>query len=194
MNKIKIIGYRINQNRDYGRLDSSDYQTLDYNTIFPTVEAAEDEISRIFRVERRRFENAIVVRQPTPGAAKKAWDDKVGAFAMIEERVSEWRVHWERESERFRIAISSAYVQIELEQRVAWREVRQVTRTTEAGLEVVHELGELGEWSDWHRPIGGNHTYTPHLSLEVLPWTGCLIASQREARQWMKAQIEANKQ
>lgn len=187
---IDLIGYQIRQDRQYGTLDSRKYQALSYAVFFPSVQDAEDAILEIFSKERRRIEESFNVRQPHPGTAKKAWDDKVGAFAVVEERISDWRVVWTRVPHTSGSVLSNASVVIEVENRIAWREVRQITRTTDAGLEVVHELGEPGEWTDWHRPLSGSQTYLPSLSLDVVPWMSHMVASKREARAWLAKQLE----
>jgi hypothetical protein len=187
---IDLIGYHITQNRQYGTLDSRKYQALGYAVFFPSVQDAEDAILRIFSQERRRIEESFNVRQPHPGAAKKTWDDKVGAFAVVQERISDWRVVWTRAPHTSGSVLSNASVVIEVENRIAWREVRQITRTTDAGLEVVHELGEPGGWTDWHRPLSGSQTYLPSLSLDVVPWTSHIVAGKREARAWLARQLE----
>jgi hypothetical protein len=188
---INLIGYHITQDRQYGTLDIRKHQALGYAVFFPSVQDAEDAILEIFTRERRHIEESFVMRQPHPGVAKKAWDDKVGAFAVVEERIADWRVVWTRAPHTSGTVLSHASVVIEVENRIAWREVRQITRTTDAGLEVVHELGEHGEWTDWHRPLSGSQTHLPSLSLDVVPWTNYMIASKREAREWLKKQLEA---
>ncbi len=187
---IDLIGYHITQDRQYGTLDIRKYQALGYAVFFPSVQDAEDAILEIFGHERRRIEESFAVRQPHPGTAKKAWDDKVGAFAIVEERIADWRVVWTRAPHTSGSVLSRAKVVIEVENRIAWREVHQITRTTDAGLEVVHELGDQGEWTDWHHPLSGSQTYLPSLSLDVVPWTSHLVASKREARAWLAKQLE----
>lgn len=184
-----IEGFHITQDKQYGHLRTWDYPALGYAVIYPTVEAAEEAILGVFGAERAKLEKSLAARQPHPDAAKKAWNDKIGAFALIEERISKWEVFWSREKRPGCSTLSHAAVQIALEQRVAWREVRQVTRTTESGLEAVHELCDPGPWSEWHVPIGGATTYLPDLSLDVVPWTSHLIATRQEARAWMKVQL-----
>jgi len=186
---IDLIGYHIIQDRQYGTLDIRRYKALGYSVFFPSVQDAEDAILEIFAHERRRIGESFVAHQPHPGTAKKAWNEKVGAFAMVEERISDWNVVWTRAPHTSGTVISHAEVVVEVQNRVAWREVRQVTRTTEAGLEVVHELGEPGEWTDWYWPLSGSQTYLPSLSLSVTPWTSHLIASKREARSWLARQL-----
>jgi hypothetical protein len=187
---IDLVGYHIRQDRQYGTLDIRQYPALGYAVFFPSVQDAEDAILEIFAHERRRIEESFIARQPHPGTAKKAWDDKVGAFAVVEERIADWRVVWTRTPHTSGSVVSNASVVIEVENRIAWREVRQITRTVDAGLEVVHEMGEPGEWTDWNRPLSGSQTYLPSLSLDVVPWTSHMVASKREARSWLAKQLE----
>lgn len=190
---IDLIGYHITQDRQYGSIDTRRYEALGYGVFFPSIQDAEDAILDIFARERKRIEESFAVRQPHPGTAKKAWDDKIGAFALVEERIADWRVIWTRSPHTPGSILSRASVVIEVETRIAWRDVRQITRTTDDGLEVVHELCKPGEWSDWHQPLSGSQTYLPSLTLDVVPYTSHLMSSKRDARAWLSRQLEGVK-
>lgn len=193
MSAIDLIGYHIAQERQDRYLDANTYPALGHAVVFPTVADAEDEIARIFERERRRVQESLAAGHIHPAAAKKAWDDKVCSCCFVEERVADWRVVWSRDPKPGRSWLSHAAVAVEIEQRIAWRDVRQVTRTTEGGLEVVHELGNQGPWTAWHRPLGGSSTWLPHLELMVVPWTMRMHGSAKAAKQWLAGCIDAGR-
>lgn len=183
---IDLIGYRIRPG-EHSSLRISDHPVLSPTVIYPTIEDAKEGVSRILAVEERRYRASLAATPPTPAAIKRAWDDRVGAAALVEYRVEQWRPVWSTDQQRWSTVVARVAVEIEIEQRVAWRDIRQVTRPTESGLEVVHELGEPSAWSEWHRPVAGSGPYVPSFELEILPSTWQVQASKKSLLAWARS-------
>ena len=186
--KHRLVAFGLHLGQ-YTHLDARNSPLLAYGVVWPTVDAAIMAVDEILTEQRHRFEAGLATRGPEPAAAKKAWDDKVGAFAVVEERVATWEHQWTREPQRGSTALATVRVLIRLERRVAWRPVRQVTRTTEAGLEVVHELGEPGPWSEWHPDPAGSRTYVPTLEISITPHALTMCGSPSDVRAWVNREL-----
>lgn len=186
---LRLVGYALSEDHQHGRhLEPRRHPALSWGVIFPTVEAAEAEAERIFAIERERFERALTCEGPTPEVLKREWDDKVRSSALVECRLSTWNVIWSRDPVPGRSYLSKGTVRIGYEQREAWRDVRQITRTTEAGgIEVIHALGEPGPWTEWHDVVGSPRHYVPHLELAVVPHALTFYGDRKAFASWGKA-------
>ncbi|MFA5187434.1 MAG: hypothetical protein WC551_13225 [Patescibacteria group bacterium] len=190
-----LTGYRVQQSADYGHLDARVYHALDYYVYFPTIEAAESAIKAICDAERVRIEKTLKATNPTPASVKKSWEDKVGAFAIVEERIKKWDVLFSRGMIDNRSIVSRGEVSAVIEQRQAWREVKQITRTGASGLEVVHELGTPGKWSAWHSQFYNHSSMISltQLMFDVVPWKCEIICTDDEERAWIDGILPISK-
>lgn len=145
--------------------------------------AVHDMLTRAYRRCRKKGAEAAN-RLNITFVAKKAWEDERRAACFTETEFTGFEVRWEEGDHRAR-CVATGILDSSWRTRYCWREARQRMVLADDGTitEIVHELSEPGEWSEWR--LQGS-TAAPTFALSVDIFRRELVLDQRpKVKEWV---------
>lgn len=170
--------------------DGSHYELWRYPELKTCYLEIQDARAAVHDILTRAYRRCYVARaeeanqRNIPYRAKKAWEDERRAACFTETEFTGFEVRWEEGDHRAQ-CVATGMIELSWRTRYRWREVRQRTVLASDGTitEIVHELGEPGEWSEW-RLQGDAVVPTCVLSVDIFRRE--LILDQRpKIKEWV---------